>query len=830
MRFTTSFALFAVALGLFGCVQPQQSTRQRGPATLVDEYSVLDDPHRGTVLSDQQIQKKLEEARRHYLMAMRSSDRGNQTLASRHFEAAIAILNDLITYPDIYSNPEFSKLSESLIRDYEEQVTSIDSLDPDGSFFVLRDKIMQEIETIPVAGRRLPGKSKSKHGARTASFDLTIDLTDNTPVQQSISYFTTEKGRKYFTGWLERTGRYFPMYEEILAEEGVPLELRHLSMIESGLKPTAVSWASAVGLWQFIPGTGREYGLQINWWVDERRDPVKATRAAARYLANLYKEMGDWHLALASYNCGPGRVRSAIAKAGSRDYWKVRQFLPRETQQYVPLFIAASKITMDPEAYGFNNINYEEPENFQTQSIPGSFDLATLARVAETTVDELKALNPELLHERTPEVAGGYQLRLPVGAPRDMAAKLDAIEVPVETESIWVTHRVGKGESFTGIARKYNVTVAEIYEANSLSPKTKLKSGMSLKIPIDPRSTGSSDTTTLADAEEDSESNSTSSAKPVPVATTPAPVAATPAPVAAIPAPTAPVTQPTAPATEPEDIFANAPPLEAPTAPAVASTPAPAPVETPAPIVSTPRREPSTGVATAPSRPVAETPRPVEEPKRETRNSVARREEPARPTNKIHVVASGESLTSIAKRYGVSVSDLAGWNNLSRTTEVQRGQKLKITPGVRVTETPTMSQNRGRNDESSSKKKRPVTTTTSRYETHNVRSGQSLIAIAEQYGVSVEDLKAWNPKGVRGNNVLAGARLRIYSEAPSKGDARRSSRNSKSTTPKKYKVGRGDTLEGIAGRFGVSVAELRKNNPDIKKSKLQAGQTLRIQK
>ena len=828
MRFTTSFALFALALGLFGCVQPQQSTRQRGPATLVDEYSVLDDPHRGTVLSDQQIQKKLEEARRHYLMAMRSSDRGNQTLASRHFEAAIAILNDLITYPDIYTNPEFSKLSESLIRDYEEQVTSIDSLDPDGSFFVLRDKIMQEIETIPVAGRRLPGRSKSKVAARTASFDLTIDLTDNTPVQQSISYFTTEKGRKYFTGWLQRTGRYFPMYEEIMAEEGVPLELRHLSMIESGLKPTAVSWASAVGLWQFIPGTGREYGLQINWWVDERRDPVKATRAAARYLANLYKEMGDWHLALASYNCGPGRVRSAIAKAGSRDYWKVRQFLPRETQQYVPLFIAASKITMDPEAYGFNDIQYEEPENFQTQPIPGSYNLETLARVAGTTVDELKALNPELLHDRTPEVAGGYQLHLPVSAPHDMAAKLDAIEVPVESQSIWVTHRVGKGESFTGIAKKYNVTVAEIYEANSLSPKTKLKSGMSLKIPIDPHITPESDTTTLAENEAGPEQNEV--AQPVVPPAAPQiekPVAAAPAPVVSTPAPTA----------EPEDIFANAPPLESTPAPVVTpsapvkETPikeTPAPV-TEAPIVSTPRREASTGSIAPPSRPVVETPRTTEEPKRETRNSATRREESPRATNKIHVVASGESLTSIAKRYGVSVSDLAGWNNLTRTTEVQRGQKLKITPGVRVPEAPTMSQNRGRSSETATKR-RPVTTTTSRYETHNVRSGQSLIAIAEQYGVSVEDLKAWNPKGVRGNNVLAGARLRIYSEAPSKGDARRSSRNSKSTTPKKYKVGRGDTLEEISSRFGVSVTELRKNNPGIKNSKLQAGQTLRIQK
>jgi membrane-bound lytic murein transglycosylase D len=257
-------------------------------------------------------------------------------------------------------------------------------------------------------------------------------------------------------------------------------------MIESGLVPTARSWASAVGLWQFIRATGAVYGLEVNWWVDERRDPVKSTRAAAQHLRDLHDIWGDWYLSLANYNLSPRGLRRAIRAAGGvEDYWAAYPYLPRETRGYVPGYIAATMIAMNPDEFGFDTESDVTPYNFDVVEVDGLMPLEELAKAAGVTLQEIKDYNPELLRWATPP-GGKYPLKIPTGIKEQFLAAYQ--EIPQNTRASEVAmHTVSSGETLGYIARRYGTSVRALYETNEGLSST-IHPGQRIVVPVAPGS------------------------------------------------------------------------------------------------------------------------------------------------------------------------------------------------------------------------------------------------------------------------------------------------------------------------------------------------------
>jgi membrane-bound lytic murein transglycosylase D len=275
------------------------------------------------------------------------------------------------------------------------------------------------------------------------------------------------------------------MIVEILREEGLPEDLAYIAMIESGFNPRAYSSARAVGLWQFMPRTGKHFGLDYNWWIDERRDPEKATRAAAKYFKVLYKRFNSWELAAASYNAGEGRVARALKKYKTDDYWELvkhKRSLKLETRDYVPKLMAAMIITKNPERYGFTDINYEEPIYYDKVSVTNPIDLNAAARASGTTVKDLRRLNPELKRWLTPPRHKGYEIRLPEGSRAAFLANMQDMPKPKRLD--FHRHKILRGESLWDIARAYKTGMKPIMELNAIKNPRKIRAGKTLMIPV----------------------------------------------------------------------------------------------------------------------------------------------------------------------------------------------------------------------------------------------------------------------------------------------------------------------------------------------------------
>ncbi|MBI5559871.1 MAG: transglycosylase SLT domain-containing protein [Deltaproteobacteria bacterium] len=339
---------------------------------------------------------------------------------------------------------------------------------------------------IPADNPAAAGEEEQSYGYNEEPY-LDVPVVMNPKVENYMEYFQA-RGRKVFTRWLERSQAYLPMVKEILSGTGLPADLAYLALIESGFNPNARSRARAVGMWQFISGTAKKYGLKVNWWIDERRDPEKATIAAASYLKDLYGIFNSWDLAAASYNAGEGRISRAMVKYKTEDFWELaskKKAIKSETRDYVPKYIAAMLMAKDPEGYGFTELNYMEPLSYEKVSVHEPTDLKVIAWAAGTTVEEIDLLNPELLHWFTPPDYPDYRIKIPAGTKKLFDERM--AQVPKPEKLKFHEHKLKKGETLAQVARLYKTDIKQIMYLNEIKNPRSIRTGRVIVVPVRPR-------------------------------------------------------------------------------------------------------------------------------------------------------------------------------------------------------------------------------------------------------------------------------------------------------------------------------------------------------
>jgi len=423
----------------------------------------------------------IAEARLHFDRGAGLYDTGFLKQARAEFDAAIdTLLETSRSYP---RNSRIKReINELVSRVHEMEIAAIRSgdgfTDQDDQHAAIDD--LNQVATFPAP---IDPKMKAavEDDLKKAMHDLPIDL--NGRVLSALSYYQNGRGHGTMAVGLERLGMYRPMMERILEEEGVPLDLVFLAQAESAFMPRALSRAKAKGLWQFISSRGAEYGLRQTWWIDERSDPEKSTRAAARHLNDLFEEFKDWNLAMAAYNSGPMRVSNALKKTGSTTFWELvdKKALPKETMNYVPTVLAMAIIGRDPENYGFS---VEPNDPLETERVPLSqaTDLRVIAEAIGVHVDSLKDLNPQVLRWTTPPDDSEFELILPKGYSDKFNEKVASL--PENERVLWRHHEVLKGETLSVIAKKYGLTVNDLTQANNLTVQKAIKVGQAILIPM----------------------------------------------------------------------------------------------------------------------------------------------------------------------------------------------------------------------------------------------------------------------------------------------------------------------------------------------------------
>jgi len=455
-----------------------------GVAKSSEFYGQVDSDDSAAAVDDE-IWRQLDLAEEYHSLGVIANREASWEEAQYYFEKGLKIMAQL----DIEANSEtdgeadtvaaaettpeaakYSKVLNNIVADYRIALRSLGRLEEDVSAAVLVERFGDLSSSL--------GDDVHVYKKESAPVSYDLPIIVNERVKNSIVYFQTVASEA-FEKYLRRSKKYTPMMKEILNQHGLPEDLIYLSLVESGYNPNAYSWARAMGLWQFISSTGRLYGLDRDWWVDERKDPIKSTHAACKFLKELYNKYGDWELAMSAYNGGPGRVSRTIKQQGTNDFWKLR--LRRQTMDYVPLIMAATIIGKDPERYGFNVSDFEEEVVWDEVTIDRCLDLKLVAKSLGCELAELKELNPELLRNYTPPNAKKYVLKIPKGKSQQFWAGYESMPSPKETS--WVKHTIGRGETISTIASKYGVSRYAIAEANNLR-SSRIIAGRQLIVPV----------------------------------------------------------------------------------------------------------------------------------------------------------------------------------------------------------------------------------------------------------------------------------------------------------------------------------------------------------
>jgi membrane-bound lytic murein transglycosylase D len=427
------------------------------------------------------IENLIQRSQDAFLRGERNLKAGFLERAKKDFDESIEIL--------LRSGPIVSR-EERLGRHYEDLLNRIHNYElaalKEGDGFI--EERVEEAPLDEIARGEVPlifdpkSKQLAEETVKQTQHDLPLPINDL--VLRYVDYFQRH-GRKTIEIGMQRAGRYRDMISRILAEEGLPQDLIYLCQAESAFRPLAYSRAKCKGLWQFGSATGADYGLRQNWWIDERSDPEKSTRAAARHLKDLYDRFGDWLLVMAAYNWGGGGVERAVAYTGYADYWELlkRNNLPAETKNYVPIILAMTIISKDPAKYGFE-IDPDSAVTFEGVQISSAIDLRLVAESLDLTLAEVQELNPHVRRLTTPNNDPAFNLYVPQGMRERFLQEIAVI--PEDKRVNWRKHRVDEGETLNQIARKYRTTASAIAQVNNLKEDQKIQFGNKLIIPVAP--------------------------------------------------------------------------------------------------------------------------------------------------------------------------------------------------------------------------------------------------------------------------------------------------------------------------------------------------------
>ncbi len=766
------------------------------------------------------VYTNLEKSFSSYKRALSYNESSDDKNAAESFETTLRALHEidyqLVSKPENYFwKQDYDELAKSVVEDY---LTTQKEFGQSSLVFEFAGKlpvIYEKVQEVHGDREPLPGGSD-------------IPLIRNDAVDGYIDFFSkTDRGRAFIDKCLYRSGKYFPIMRKILKFNNAPEELIYLSVQESGLSPTITSHAGAVGLWQFMSPTGYSYGLNQDQYRDDRRDFEKSTDAAARLLKDLYRSFDDWYLAFSAYNAGPGRVTSAIRKSGSKDYWTLRSYLPGETKNYVPSIIALSFVLRNPEDYGFKEIEYGTPASYDRVNVRSPLTLQKVAELCETDIETIRELNPEIINDVLPNYDGPYQLRIPdknfekFSANYEKSSDVDRSSgfspefagneastaggvitlsgykvsnyEPEDIHSIAssngrkkVSHTIDKKEALSSIAVIYDVRPVDIRIWNNISYGSLLKYSKPLDIYITEEKYKSlygikddenGQKNNSSEKQEDKNntsygnvSNDNTSSKNDNTKITKEDNQKT----------TEPVTT--------DNSAVNNAPVDNTTS---ANTNTGSNSETSsAPVADNNSTVNSDNTTTTTEE---NTEGQIDNTGNTTENETVPETPKVKVNNntgtKIYTVSSGDYLSTIANKYGVTVNELMEWNNL-QTDKIIIGQKLKLFPA------------------------------NSKTAVHVVEEGENLTMIANEYGISLAELKDLN--NLTDDKILVGQKLKVI-------ETKELKKNSVKTsgTKKTYKVKKGETLASISEANDVAIQDLKKWN-NIKSDKIMVGQMLKL--